>query len=257
MASLNRLAFACDNRGVSGMPFLPSPSAISACNCAAAARCQAYRNSRRAGDAVFCELNRGDDRVMFLLVDVMGHGDSASRYVDLLNRQLRATENLSPKQLLGRLHGMLAPVWAEEDVYVCATAITPDASGSISVANAGLPPPLFGVIGDSAQIWNEAPDGAPLGLPEADATFDERRLQLSGGAALFFTDGVTEAYRPSDDSEHLEFFGYDRLQSLWSFPVQDDPRAELIERLYAALAQFAGADWPQDDVTTLCFEIRP
>ena len=147
---------------------------------------------------------------------------------------------------------MLAPVWAEEEIYVCATAIAADRSrSSATVACAGMPPPVFGVLGESANVWSEAPEGTPLGLPiEVDA-FEERCLEMAGQTALFFTDGVNEAQRTTEDDQ-CELFGLERLQSLFERATGEEPLPALLERLFNELASYVGDLWPQDDTTSLC-----
>lgn len=209
---------------------------------------------------MFHEVARRDGKPLLLLVDVSGHGDRVSRYVELLSRRMLAdprTENLTPGELLVRLHSMLAPVWAEDEIYVCATAIAPDRSRSTAtVACAGMPPPLCGVIGESAAIWSEAPEGTPLGLPFEVAAFEERCLEMAGRTALFFTDGVNEAQRTMATDE-LELFGMERVQSLFPLAAGDEPHDVFIERLFKELAAFVGDVWPQDDTTTLCLGFEP
>lgn len=243
------------------MPFCESPPVYCANGCRLVSRRQVVRGSTAGGDALFHEQERSDGGVLLLLIDVMGHGDPAAPYVQFIAEQLLSdpqVANLRPGQLLSRLHGMLAPVWAEEAVYVCATAIAPEEqNGCVSVANAGMPPPVFGPLGDVARVWDEAPVGTPLGLPDEEACFDERSLALSGGAVLFFSDGVNEAHReaPGENGENLEFFGHARVEALWAASQESDSPESLIERLFEELKQFAGADWPQDDITTFCFEL--
>jgi serine phosphatase RsbU (regulator of sigma subunit) len=237
------------------MPFLESPETLAIDGCLIHSRSRPSCGSQTGGDGLFHEAARGDGRLMLLLVDVSGHGDAASPYIDLLSRRMLAdplTGNLSPSELLGRLHGMLAPVWAEDEVFVCATAIASDRSRSTAaVACAGMPPPLWGVLGESASVWSEAPEGTPLGLPFEVAAFEERSLEMAGRTALFFTDGVNEAQRLSEGNEY-ELFGHERVQTLFQMPIGGEPRPAFIERLFNELASFVGEIWPEDDTTTVC-----
>jgi sigma-B regulation protein RsbU (phosphoserine phosphatase) len=87
--------------------------------------------------------------------------------------------------------------------------------------------------------------GLILGLfPQA--TYEEETLQLEDGDRLIvFTDGVTEAVNAAGDE-----FGEDRLLPFLESHRACDPDV-MLDRLFAAVREFAASAAQNDDVTAL------
>jgi sigma-B regulation protein RsbU (phosphoserine phosphatase) len=121
-------------------------------------------------------------------------------------------------------------------VYV---QVTQD-SGSVTVLNAGHPPPLV-LRHDRME---ELPSGAmALGIM-ADAPFSDNRVELADGDVMvMFSDGVTEAMNTDD-----EFFGDERVRGL--LPALRGMDAQGIGRaVVAAVDAFVADTRPHDDLS--------
>ena len=66
---------------------------------------------------------------------------------------------------------------------------------------------------------------------------------MPGESVLFYSDGLVEAHSPQ-----REMFGFPRLKELL---CQHPGGAAVIEFLLAQLSGFTGAEWEQEDDTTL------
>jgi serine phosphatase RsbU (regulator of sigma subunit) len=85
-----------------------------------------------------------------------------------------------------------------------------------------------------------------LGLAEDDFfsdTIEEHTLQLApGDACVFYTDGVTEAHRNSDE------FGYERLRAAAGL-ADGKSAARMKEDILRAVDAFIENESPHDDMT--------
>jgi serine phosphatase RsbU (regulator of sigma subunit) len=102
-----------------------------------------------AGDAVFPSTGRSDERFLFLLIDVTGHGQSAADIVAEVGLFLQdpACENQQPGALLQVLNGMLQQTFAATSKFLAALAVLFDVQGNLTASNAGQPVPWIGQAG--------------------------------------------------------------------------------------------------------------
>jgi serine phosphatase RsbU (regulator of sigma subunit) len=114
--------------------------------------------------------------------------------------------------------------------------------GRLTYCNAGHNAPIL--IGRRKLLRLET--GGPIIGAFSDAIFDEETLQLDSGDTLVaFSDGVSEAFNPSQDE-----FGDERLLSC----VQSNlalPPSSLVKSLLAAMEEFVAGAPQNDDVTVL------
>jgi serine phosphatase RsbU (regulator of sigma subunit) len=232
------------------MPFQRPPASFAHPGITTVWRSQACSGETNSGDGLFLESGRADGSMLFLIVDVMGHGDDASQTVNLLeSRPLPdlSCQDLSPADLLKVLHGMLESEWVTTGRFVTALALLIDGTqGTVKASNAALPEPFVGRPGDSWQSWR-LPGVSPLGLPIPDGEFAQAARHLATGEqVLAFTDGVSEA-----GAAHGTQFQHGPLQTwLKGLPgglVVD----QVVSQLYQAAQAYVGAGWPEDDLTVL------
>lgn len=214
-------------------------------------RAQPAQGEAVSGDGLFIEPSRADGNLLFLLVDVAGHGPPAAEVVTLLGQRLLPDvncANLGPDALLQRLHGMLQPVWLDTDRFVAAVALLIDPrDGSVRAACAGVPPPWCRFAGEG---WSVQPiaSGIVLGVP-AEGRYQSTGLSLgTGGAVLAFSDGAPEARDTSDRQ-----YGHVRMADFLAGLPAGLVGPPLLDALLADLRAHVGEAWPQDDTTLLCF----
>jgi sigma-B regulation protein RsbU (phosphoserine phosphatase) len=116
----------------------------------------------------------------------------------------------------------------------------------MNIASAGMPGPFHLSAGGCRLL--ELP-GMPPGLFPA-ASYESTAIQLKpGDSVLFCTDGLTDA--TSRDGEQ---FGMERLHQLCG-EAQFDRRAELLQKLFAAVESFSAGCEQKDDMAATLFHL--
>jgi sigma-B regulation protein RsbU (phosphoserine phosphatase) len=161
-----------------------------------------------------------------LLCSHTSEGDSAPTEVfDQVNHTL--VQHLGGMQFLTVFLGILDP-----------------ASGRLTYANAGHPPPLL-LAADGQEPIRLGRTGPPLGVLER-STWEERDVTVAAGeAVLFYTDGITEATRQAS------FYGLERLaqtaRSLWP----SDGAESLLSGVFNDVQAFSAEEPQSDDIALL------
>jgi serine phosphatase RsbU (regulator of sigma subunit) len=118
--------------------------------------------------------------------------------------------------------------------------VTP--GGEMTYCNAGHNPPM--VLGASGVRRLEV-GGPVVGLLEF-APYDQETVQLvPGDTIIIFSDGVSEALNSAGEE-----FGDDRLQAVVQ-PVRQQPAAEIVDRVVAAVREFTRGAPQSDDITAM------
>jgi phosphoserine phosphatase RsbU/P len=115
------------------------------------------------------------------------------------------------------------------------------------VLSAGHPPPIQAGAAGAREI--EAVGPLPGALPEPGEWPSERVELAPGDAIVLYTDGVTDTVGAGD-----ERFGLERLLATLAEPASS--AQELVDRLAAALRDFAGGAPQRDDVACLVLRRR-
>lgn len=233
-----------------------------------------------SGDALFIERDRSDGSVMFLLVDVMGHGEKAAYVVERFRRSYLwddYTQDQQPRDLLEALHSLIAPHWAgetgqdailiergrraAETRHSTALALLVDpVSGRCAVSVAAVPEPYHLVARDGA-VRTYGLTGSGLGFPDdVPAAFGVTVFTLAPADRIVaMTDGVTEAIREPliQDGARATLFQGARLPRSLAFLPRYARLSAQVARLFEAVQAFAGTDWPRDDATVLLLALDP
>jgi sigma-B regulation protein RsbU (phosphoserine phosphatase) len=175
--------------------------------------------------------------------DVAGKGVPAALYAAFASGTVRARafEKRTPAALMTRVNRTLRRRGVEGLFCTLAYALFDFAELSVTLANSGLPYPLF-YRASEKRCGPVEIGGLPLGAFES-ADYEEVTLSLEPGDLLVFhTDGVTEARARGED------YGADRLCT----QVQTHaglPAAEVGARILEDVRRFLGGTPPRDDVT--------
>ncbi len=196
-----------------------------------------------------------DDRWVFLLGDVEGHGAPAA-VVTALARYTVRTAAMHDPDPLAVLEELNAALLRDPDVSQCCTILVgtlcPDPAGGfeITLAGGGHPPALWlrspapGAHPVVDPVW---PAGGMLVGALSDASFATCRLRLEPGHTLLLhTDGLIEA-RPGG-----RFFGEQRLTTFLGERTRHTPD-DLITDLADLIAGFDPQ--PDDDVALLALGV--
>jgi sigma-B regulation protein RsbU (phosphoserine phosphatase) len=211
--------------------------------------CARFQPARELGGDLYDFLSYGKDRHVLTVGDVSGKGSPAALYGAMTIGILRslAPHRPAPPAMLRQLNVMLLERKIEGHFVTLVYSIWEPRTGTLRLANAGMPLPLLVRQGKVRPIRAE---GVPLGLLE-HAEYQETSLPLEKGDLLaLFSDGLVEAAGP----DHEEF-GTRRLENVLREHAAK-PLGELTETLFAEIARFEQGRPRRDDQTLLLFRVR-
>ena len=201
------------------------------------------------GGDMFDFLEYSGERVALALGDVSGKGAPAALYAALVSGLLRSTASLepSPAQMLSAINLSLNERRIEAQYVSLVYAVWDDSARAITVANSGIPRPVFCRNRNIDRIEST---GLPLGLFE-DADYDEVTVNAqSGDVFVFMSDGIVDATSPSGEQ-----FGRKRLEET----VQQNcgkSAAELVQSIFDAVNMHRQAQAIFDDETVLAVKVK-
>ena len=160
------------------------------------------------GGDLYDYLTLGDGRLAVVLGDVTGHGIDAAADMAMAKFVFRslAREHPEPGDFLAAANEVVVGEIAPGKFITMLYLLIDAATGAVSVASAGHPPPRL-VSADGAVGGIEA-RGLALGV-DSGIEYAETRAELEpGGSVVLYTDGVIEARRGA------ELYGEERLDGL-------------------------------------------
>ena len=195
-----------------------------------------------AGDFYdFLELEDGS--LGIFIADVSGHGVPAALVASMLKIALATQiENAtSPARVLSNLNALFCGRLERQFITASYVHIDPTA-GTLVVASAGHPPPIFrhGKSADEIMV-----EGVVLGRFR-DARYDEiTRSFARGDTLVLYTDGVTETVNRT-----AEMWGDERLRA--TIGAKSDSAQALASTIVNEVASWRGQSGaPDDDVTLI------
>ncbi|HUG52174.1 MAG TPA: PP2C family protein-serine/threonine phosphatase, partial [Vicinamibacteria bacterium] len=182
--------------------------------------------------------------------DVTGKGVPAALFGAFASGTIRARamERRAPGDLLTRVNRTLRKRGAEGFYCTVAFAHFDFPRRRMVLANSGLPYPL---VYRAAERRVETIELAGLPLGSFDGvTYEEREVPLaSGDAVVFYTDGLTEAYRRGED------YGMTRLAAVLE-SAAEGTAALVGERILSDVDAFLGDAPLADDLTLVVVKVR-
>jgi phosphoserine phosphatase RsbU/P len=201
------------------------------------------------GGDMFDFLEYSDHRVALVLGDVSGKGAPAALYAALVSGLLRSTASLEPypAQMLSAINLSLNERKIEAQYVTLTYALWDDEARIMTVANSGVPRPIFCRGGEISAIEST---GLPLGLFE-EASYDEITVKAqSGDIFLFVSDGIVDAVNDKGDQ-----FGRKRLEEV----VKRNCRLsapEMVQSIFDAVDEHRQSHATFDDETVLAMKVR-
>lgn len=210
-----------------------------------------YHGSRIAGD-FYDMIALGDNRFLFVLIDIAGEKDSGQAIAAIVQDEFRARapelfrgDDINEAEAVSDLTLHLNRVILDSAGGVrCTPAFVASYNESLGVVfycNAGHTP---GTLRDSAGTWELGATGLPLGL-FSHAIHDAQVSTLEQGAALVLVSkGLIESRAGRKE------FGFDRVKQVVESAKRDSAQ-ELCANVMEAVYKFTGKPPRHDDVTTL------
>ena len=194
-----------------------------------------------------------DNKLIFIICDVTGHGVSAALLVNRLHTEFErlAAENKAPGALLNELNDFIRREFAGLNMYLSAFCSMLDfARMEISYSNHGHPAQYLYHVSNSeiSQLKSQA---SLLGLFDEDESASQLASGFSkGDQLLLFTDGVIETRCP-DGNE----FGKDRIEAF--IRANSGIDTDMFNRkLMKELAHFRKKNSFEDDIFIVNIKIK-
>ena len=181
--------------------------------------------------------------------DVCGKGPEAAALTALARYTIRsvAMDLRHPAQVLRKLNETL--IHHELGERFCTVAygrVVPSVGGMrVAVCRGGHPPPL--VVRAGGRVEPVGADGGAIGLFPEIRLWEETTHLQPGDSLVFYTDGVTEARRGSEQ------FGDAQLENVLT-SCAGMSAVEIAENVEAAVIEFGGPR-PRDDIAVLVLHV--
>jgi sigma-B regulation protein RsbU (phosphoserine phosphatase) len=188
-------------------------------------------------------------RLGIVIGDVSGKGAPAAIYAALVSGILRSHAPIEPgpSDMLAAVNLSLAERPIEAQFVSLIYALWDDGRRTLTVANSGLPRPIYMHAGKLEVI--EA-TGLPLGLFD-EADYDEFKFPMKpGDMFVFFSDGILDA---RNREGHL--FGRGRVEKIVAECAKKSADC-VVNSLFDAVAEFSAGVETFDDQTVVAIRVR-
>ena len=203
-----------------------------------------YDPCRNVGGDLYDFIQLDTSRVGIVIGDVSGKGFAAALVMAWVTSQIReaAHQEKLPVDVMARINASLLEARQDELFVTLLYGVLDRWTMKLSFCNAGHMPPLVYRAEQRSVESVEEGAGLPVGLVPK-ATFEEGRIHLGpGDAALFFSDGVTEAINGEE-----EMYGLPRLQEAMARRPNSAP--DMVADVLASLRCFVDGQEQADDIT--------
>lgn len=201
---------------------------------------------RTVGGDYYDFLPIGKGQLALIVGDVAGKGMPAALMMTSLQArvQMLAENCCDPAALVATLNRNLCGRCPANRFISFFLAVLDPAKGLLRYCNAGHNPPLL--VRQDGHVQQLEGGGLLLGI-YSGAEYEERELTLTPGDVLvLYSDGVTEATRPSTDEE----FGEERLGQIIC-ENRDQPLTQMVSRILERLVRWTEDAPFADDLTLL------
>jgi sigma-B regulation protein RsbU (phosphoserine phosphatase) len=188
-------------------------------------------------------------RLGIVIGDVSGKGAPAAIYAALVSGILRSHAPIEPMpaEMLSAVNLSLAERRIEAQFVSLIYAVWDDENRTLTVANSGLPRPIY-VHGGKNEVIDAT--GLPLGLFD-EADYDEFKFRMKpGDMFVFFSDGMLDARSRSG-----EMFGRRRVEEIVASCAAKSADC-VVDSLFKAVAEHSAGVEPFDDQTVVAIKVR-
>jgi len=188
-------------------------------------------------------------RLGIAIGDVSGKGAPAAIYAALVSGILRSHAPIEPgsAEMLSAVNLSLAERRIEAQFVSLIYAVWDDEQRTLTVANSGLPRPIY-VHGGKNEVIEAT--GLPLGLFD-EAEYDEFRFRMKpGDMFVFFSDGILDARNRKGD-----LFGRHRVEEIIA-ECKGQSADCVVDLLFKAVAEHAAGVETFDDQTVVAIRVK-
>ncbi len=192
-----------------------------------------------------------DDKVVYIIADVMGHGIVSNYMVALIKGSLKALchQYKTPSDIMSKLNEILYDEFDKMGVFAtCIIGVIDTQNNILEISNAGHYCPI--IIDNSGNLLHTTMDicrkNIPLGVLE-DVTYEHASISLDDKTMIcMYTDGIIEL-----KNKEKEEFGLDRFTDFLvkNYNLNKD---KLIKELKKELECFSKKNNFDDDILFVC-----
>ncbi len=208
-----------------------------------------WLTARQVGGDFYDVIELPGGKLGLLIADVSDKGMPAALFMALTRTLIRAVvfDTPSPAEALQRVNALIIPDNLQSMFVTAVYGVLSIESGEFTYANAGHNPPIrMSRTGKTVEFLHRT--GAALGIIE-NLPMDERTISLGfEDLLLLYTDGLTEAFSPNDDT-----YGEERLQQALKMAEAASARG-VLDALEASVNQFMAPLPASDDLTMLALK---
>jgi phosphoserine phosphatase RsbU/P len=188
-------------------------------------------------------------RMGIVVGDVSGKGAPAAIYAALVSGILRSHAPIEPlpAEMLSAVNMSLAERRIEAQFVSLIYALWDDENRTLTVANSGLPRPIY-VHGGKNEVIEAT--GLPLGLFD-ETDYDEFRFRMKpGDMFVFFSDGILDAR-----NRNGELFGRGRVEQIVGECAAKSADC-VVDSLFKAVAEHSAGMETFDDQTVVAIRVK-
>jgi sigma-B regulation protein RsbU (phosphoserine phosphatase) len=205
--------------------------------------------ARTIGGDLYDYIPYSMSRLGIVVGDVSGKGAPAAIYAALVSGILRSHAPIepTPSEMLAAVNLSLAERRIEAQFVSLIYAVWDDERRLLTVANSGLPRPVY--LHDGKIEVIEA-TGLPLGLFD-EADYEEFKFRMKpGDMFVFFSDGILDARNRSGD-----LFGRSRAEQIIASCAAKSADC-VVDSLFAAVADHSAGVETFDDQTVVAIQVK-
>ena len=194
-----------------------------------------------------------DGRVGLVMADVSGKGVAAAFFMAVARTTLSelAPAVIDPGECLSRVNDLICERNPLDMFVTVFYGVFDPQTGVLTYANAGHNPPRT-VLGHDVQTLGEGhPVDLALGILPGTVYASYRQILSAGELLLLYTDGVTEAFNPSDEA-----YSEGRLDTLLARTGALSPQ-DLLESLLQDVTLHTAGAAQSDDITMAALKWKP
>lgn len=210
-----------------------------------------YNPLETIGGDFFDYIELDNDRILFIISDISGHGVEAAIITAMFKTVLTnlAKSFKSPSSFIYEINNYIIKI-LPINYYLTMTAAEIDLkNNTVRYSNASHTPML---VVQNSEIKEYNKGGTIIGL-FPNAYYEEETINIKKDDILvFYTDGVTEASRSKNK---YDFYGIDRLKKV-IFKNQNNKAENIISNIEKDFYDYLSYMSPDDDFTIAAFKIK-
>ena len=204
-----------------------------------------HRPAKVVGGDFYYALKVSDEKIVYILADVMGHGIVSNYAVAIIKGAFKVLARTcsSPGEIMTNLNNMLYDEFDKMGIFTtCLVSMIDIKKNTITISNAGHYSPIIIKTDNSIKRDLNCKKGIPIGVIE-DVNYENNEIDLIYCRMIcMYTDGVLEI-----KNELKEEYGISRLENF----VQNNykySQETIIENLKVQLKEFSNKESYDDDI---------